>query len=104
MSEDCIIRPVYIRIVIRYGTEWHFTKGKPFINLFNCPWLEQEYLFAAFDTSMKNVSIELFRINGGKAGYYLADIKDKKYYYCGLEWEDVKAKLLEIGIGRRDVL
>ncbi|TBR56670.1 hypothetical protein B4U84_28835 [Westiellopsis prolifica IICB1] len=45
---------------------------------------------------------ELFRINGGKQGYYIADIQDKKYYYCGTEWEDVKLKLGELGIGRPD--
>ena len=44
----------------------------------------------------------LFRINGGKQGYYIANILDKKYYYCGTEWEDVKIKLKELGIGRDD--
>lgn len=51
---------------------------------------------------MKKVAIELFRINGGKQGYYIANILDKKYYYCGTEWQDVKNKLLELGIGRHD--
>jgi hypothetical protein len=44
----------------------------------------------------------LFRINGGRQGYYIANIKDNKYYYCGVEWEGVKAKLQELGIGRPD--
>jgi hypothetical protein len=48
------------------------------------------------------VLVELFRINGGKHGLYLADIRDKKYYYCGLDLEDVKAKLRSLGIGRDD--
>ncbi|AHJ28613.1 hypothetical protein NSP_22810 [Nodularia spumigena CCY9414] len=46
------------------------------------------------------VLVELFRVNGGKAGLYLADIRDKKYYYCGQKWEDVKGLLRELGIGR----
>ncbi|MBN3945464.1 MAG: hypothetical protein HWQ38_02790 [Nostoc sp. NMS7] len=46
------------------------------------------------------VLVELFRINGGRPGLYLADIRDKKYYYCGQDWEEVKAKLRELGIGR----
>jgi len=32
----------------------------------------------------------------------LANIKDKQYYYCGKNWEDVKAQLIEVGIGRPD--
>jgi hypothetical protein len=51
---------------------------------------------------MKKVAIELFGINGGLQGYYIANILDKKYYYCGTEWSDVKAKLQELGIGRPD--
>ena len=51
---------------------------------------------------MKKVANQLRLINNGKEGFYIADIKDKKYYYCGTEWEDVKNKLRELGIGRDD--
>ena len=101
-KDTTIIRPVYYRIIERRGNGWAFKEGEPFINWFNAPWLSQEDLYAACDTSMKKVAIELFRINGGKQGYYLANILDKKYYYCGTEWSDVKLKLLELGIGRSD--
>lgn len=84
MSTASVVYPVYIRIVYRRAGEWHFLKDEPFVNLFNCPWLEQKDLFSAFETSMKHVSMELFRINAGKGSYYLADIKEKKYYYCGI--------------------
>ncbi|MBW4512174.1 MAG: hypothetical protein KME64_37625 [Scytonematopsis contorta HA4267-MV1] len=97
-----IVRPVYYRIVERRGNGWAFKEGEPFINWLNAPILSQEDLFAAFDTSMKKVAIELFRVNDGKQGYYIANILDKKYYYCGTEWEDVKIKLKELGIGRED--
>ena len=102
LDSETIIRPVYYRIVERRGNGWAFKEGEPFINWFNAPWLSQEDLYAAFDTSMKKVAIELFKINGGLQGYYIANILDKKYYYCGREWSDVKAKLLELGIGRPD--
>ena len=49
---------------------------------------------------MKQVANELRSINGGKQGYYIANILDKKYYYCGTEWKDVKTKFRELGIGR----
>jgi hypothetical protein len=101
-SSTIIANPVYYRIIQRRGNGWAFKEGEPFINLFNMPLLSQPDLFTAFGTSMKKVAIELFRINGGKQGYYIADIKDNKYYYCGSEWKDVKLKLIELGIGRPD--
>jgi hypothetical protein len=99
---DTVVRPVYYRIIQRRGNGWAFKEGEPFINLFNAPLLSQEDIFAAFETSMKKVAIALFRINGGKQGYYIANILDKQYYYCGTQWEDVKIKLKELGIGRDD--
>jgi hypothetical protein len=99
-----IAHPVYYRIVERRGNGWAFKEGEPFINWDNEPILSQQDLFATFNISMKKVAIELFIINGGRQGYYLADILDKKYYYCGTEWLDVKAKLRELGIGRDDSL
>jgi hypothetical protein len=44
----------------------------------------------------------LFRINGGKAGYYLANLRRKKFYYCGTEPAGIKGKILDLGIGRED--
>jgi hypothetical protein len=95
-----VVCPVYYQIIQRRNNGWAFKHGEPFINLFNVFDLSPEDEFTAFGTSMKKVAIALFRINGGRQGYYIADIKDKKYYYCGVEWEDVKAKLQELGIGR----
>lgn len=46
------------------------------------------------------VAARLLQINDGKPGYYLADIVDKKYYYCGENLEDIRAKLRELGIGK----
>jgi len=102
LNTDTIVRPVYYRIIERRGKIWAFKEGSPFINLFNTPDLDMEDLFSLFDTSMEKIAAELRRINGGLQGYYIADILDKKYYYCGPEWSDVKLKLLELGIGRSD--
>jgi hypothetical protein len=55
-----------------------------------------------YGTTKKKVVIELFRINGGKPGYYLADLRNKQYYYCGTEPEDITAQLQSLGIGRPD--
>lgn len=101
-SSTTIICPIYYQIVQRRGNGWAFKHGEPFINLFNIPNLSPEGEFAAFGTSMKKVALELFRINAGKQGYYIANILDKKYYYCGTDWNDVKIKFQELGICRDD--
>jgi len=54
----------------------------------------------AFGTTKNKIVVELFRINMGKPGYYLADLLERKYYYCGVNREDVRTTLLSLGIGR----
>ncbi|KAF3890435.1 MULTISPECIES: hypothetical protein [Nostocales] len=95
-----IVRLVYYRVIERRGNGWAVQEGTSFINFFNAPLLSHEEIFAAFGTSIKKLAIELFRINGQKQGYYIANILDKQYYYCGTQWKDVKTKLKELGIGR----
>ncbi|MBR8834114.1 MAG: hypothetical protein DSM106950_08750 [Stigonema ocellatum SAG 48.90 = DSM 106950] len=99
-----IIYPVEYRIVQRHITPeksyWHFLKGKVFFNPLNLP-MEGDIEFM-FGTTKKKVVVELFRINMGKPGYYLADLLERKYYYCGPNWEDVRTTLLSLGIGQID--
>ncbi|MEH2331011.1 hypothetical protein [Nostoc sp.] len=44
----------------------------------------------------------LFRLEPVKAGYYLADLRHKRFYYCRTEPEGVKLQLRSLGIGRDD--
>lgn len=37
-------------------------------------------------------------------GYYLANLKDKQYYYCGEKEADVRIKLQSLGISTHDPL
>ena len=60
-------------------------------------------IIVPIDSNTKiKILVELFRINGGKPGYYLANVRDKKYYYCGQDWAGVKTKLRELGIGTNE--
>lgn len=95
-----IITPIYYQVYRREGASW-FVKhpNRIFYNPNNQP-TDLQNIAQEFGTTDKAVAIELFRINGGKPGYYLANLRDKKYYYCGLEWEDVRKTLRAIGIGR----
>jgi hypothetical protein len=101
-SLETIVYPVHYRLVVRRRGSWYFTKGDVFVNLFNIPVLEQKDLFACFGTNMKEVANNLRILNGGKEGFYIADILEKKYYYCGDSWKDVKMKFQELGITRPD--
>lgn len=55
-----------------------------------------------FGLTPEQVFIELFRINGGRSGFYLANLRDRQYYYCGLSWEGLKTTLQGLGIGRAE--
>ena len=101
-----IIYPLHYLIVRREGTTWYFRPGiRVFYNPKNVPVsLALEERLHRFGASPESVMIALFRLAGGNPGYYLADLKHKKYYYCGLKWEDVKAALRDLGIGRVDPL
>lgn len=97
-----IVCPLYYQIYLREGVKW-FAKDplEVFYNPTNIP-TQLKYLERQFGLTAQKIIIELFRINGGKAGYYLVNLREKKYYYCGSEWEDIKNTLQSLGIGRAD--
>ncbi|MBW4509509.1 MAG: hypothetical protein KME64_23775 [Scytonematopsis contorta HA4267-MV1] len=85
--------------LIRKNQHWEFVHGEVFWNPLNLPNLSLEDTFHLFATTPVKVAAKLLQINNGKTGYYLANIADKKYYYCGESFEDIRAKLMELGIG-----
>ncbi len=103
-SNTSVVMPVYYQVALRQGTQWAFIHGETFYNHFNLPQFSISDTFIGFGTSMTKVAREFFKINGGKEGYYLANILDKKYCYCGEFPQDVKNKLIELGIGKSDPL
>lgn len=97
-----IVHPFHYQIYRRSGTKWYVKEeGEVFYNPTNTP-TNLEHIEREFGLTEQQVVISLFRINGGKPGYYLANLRDKKYYYCGPEWSDIKTKLRSLGIGRAD--
>ncbi|MBD2771110.1 hypothetical protein [Iningainema tapete] len=99
-----IVYPAYYRIILReitpQGGQWEFIKPKVFFNPLNLP-IPSDIEWAS-GTTKKKVVTELFRLSMGKPGYYLANLMERKYYYCGSDWEDVRKTLLSLGIGRVD--
>jgi hypothetical protein len=104
MSSTSIVHPLHYLTIERKGTEWHFhTGGRVVYNPSNVPVsLDCHDRMRQFGLNFAKVAIELFRINAGKAGYYLANLRERKYYYCGTSWKDVKTTLISLGIGRAD--
>jgi hypothetical protein len=81
---------------------WIFERGDFFANLtrFPIPFdLKKVDIEKLFGTTKADVVTELFRVGEGKLGYYVADLLDKRYYYCGTSENDLKAKFVELGIG-----
>lgn len=96
-----IVHPAYFQIVKRDGGAWHFRYGKVFYRPENVT-MELEHREQEYGLTKEKIVIELFRLNAGIAGYYLADLRGQKYYYCGMTLEDVQAILQTLGIGRTD--
>lgn len=99
INDTTVVLPDYIRIIERKPSGWLFKAMKPFSTYLKVDINDYELLYGI---NKQQILVELFRISGGKLGYYIADLRHKQYYYCGVEAEMVKQKLLEIGIGRVD--
>lgn len=110
MPETKLVYPACYRIVRREIRDkrgcWCFSKSKIFYNPLNLPIeggdFSQVDVEVLFGTTKAKVVTELFRINGGKLGYYLVDLAKKQYYYCGATSEDVRHTLQNLGIGKPD--
>ena len=92
--------------VIRRGVKdskllWFFQRVEVLFNPTNFSVSDQiSDIEGMFGTNKASVVTELFKINGGRLGYYLVNLVDKKYYYCGQNLDDVKAKFIELGVAR----
>lgn len=97
--DDTIIYPEYFRILECRSGKWFIHNTDIFIGK---PDPKDDDIASLFGITEQQLVIELFRINVGKSGFYLVNLRDKKYYYCGLTRDDLKVKLRSLGIGRED--
>ncbi|HEY9598374.1 MAG TPA: hypothetical protein V6D33_11950 [Cyanophyceae cyanobacterium] len=93
-EKPSFIYPAYFYIVQRDASlgVWNFEKGAPFYNPTGKP-VNYDEKERYFGLTKPQIAIELFRINGGKSGWYLVDMRSHKYYYCGESRDDAKEKL-----------
>ena len=97
-----IITPYHYKIYERQGTKWFTLDAeRVFYNGTNQP-LDLQNVEREFGLFDEQIVIELFRVNGGKPGFYLGNLRDRKFYYCGLKWEDIKTTIIQLGIGRAE--
>lgn len=98
---ETLIYPLYYRVAYREGNTWKFRKTSIFYSEQGLT-VDPQDIKTLYGLSWGQLAIALFRINGGKQGWYLANLKDRQYYYCGVEAASVKHQLRELGIGRAD--
>lgn len=97
-----LVTPYHYKVYKREGTRWFaLDASRVFYNSTGEP-LDLINVEKEFGLTVEQLIIGLFRINGGRSGFYLANLRDRKYYYCGLQQEDVKHTLRSLGIGRPD--
>jgi hypothetical protein len=100
-----ILYPAYYQVVQFDGKAWGFKRGKTFLNPtcipLPCSPDKIDY-FQLFGLTPRQLILEFRFLNGGKVGYYIANMRDRDYYYCGHDWEDVRTTFQTLGIGRPD--
>ncbi|VEP16380.1 conserved hypothetical protein [Hyella patelloides LEGE 07179] len=93
--------PAHIQIVEKKVDGWFYSPGEIIVNNEN----KQVNLLNIEERhglTKKQIIIELFRRYSGRLGYYLINLAKREYYYCGQTKQDVKEKLWDLDIGRRD--
>lgn len=99
MNDYTIIYPSYFRIFECRAGRWFIKNTEVFIA---SDAAKNDDIASLFGISEQKVIIDLFRINGGKSGFYLANLREKTYHYCGQSREGIKTQLRSLGIGRED--
>lgn len=94
IEKEPLVYPIYYYVVERDAQvgAWKFKKGESFYNPSEKD-INYEEKERYFGLTKPKIATELFRINGGKSGWYLVNMRDRQYYYCGLTRESVKEKL-----------
>jgi hypothetical protein len=94
-----VLHPIDYRVLQKQGSQWLLHGSKlTSANPTSIGIQDLEH----YNLTLEKLIAELFRVKAGRDGFYIANLKDKKYYYCGLEADSVKAQFLSLGIGRVD--
>lgn len=101
MQDITFILPDYYRIVECRNDLWYFKSIKPFHTRVPIQ-IDFRDIRLLYGISQQQIVNELFQMKKGEAGFYLVNLRQKRYYYCGTDSESVKTMLRYLGIGRND--
>ena len=88
--------PSYIRIYEKYQGNWFVHIGKKFYSESNIS-LEKGKLERRYGLTLGRVISRLSLLFEGQPGYYVVDLKNKQYHYCGTQEEGVRDTLVQMG-------
>lgn len=92
-----IFVPGYIQVIEKTLDGWFQTKPTSIVNFsdrtFDC--LNKEKYYGLTKTQ---ITKELFKRYQGKLGYYIVNLNQRQYYYCGLTVKDIQEKLVDLGV------
>ena len=94
-----ICHPSYFRIYEKELDSWYVHKGRKFIEKSNIS-LEKNRLERFYGLTLRDILPQLFKVGRGRTGFYLVNLKEQQFYFCGNSPNDIKQKFLELGIIR----
>ena len=93
--------PSYFRIYEKDGESWYLHKGKKFFSSSNVS-LDRGKTENRYGLKIVDIIRQFFWVGRGQTGFYLADLKHQKFYFCGNSIDDVRQTFWNLGITRPD--
>lgn len=91
--------PAYIELIRKTDDRWSKPKTTQIFNASGKPYNPCER-YSKHGLTQMDILKELYLRYQGLDGWYLVNMAEKEYYYCGATSEDVNRKLVELGIKR----
>jgi hypothetical protein len=100
-NELLVIMPDFYRIVECKSGKWAFSRmSRVYAVTEKGRSADVEDYETLYGITPQLIVNQLYCEYGNRDGYYLLNLRQKQYYYCGLELSDVKMKLRSLGIGQ----
>lgn len=98
-----MLYPVYFKVVRREPGAWYSPRCSLITLGDRSCGIDPANIEAHYGLTREKIVTELFRRWLGRTGYYLVNMRERRYYYCGLTEADVQAKFHELGFGVADM-
>lgn len=98
VSNSKVYTPSHFVFLRKEQNDWFVIKSKTLMNASDLPVLPVADRVKQYGYTLYQLTIECFRHFLGRDGYYIVDLKQKKYYYCGQEGDSIKQTVKSLGI------